>query len=906
MKILDQALVLAAIGWPVFPIRPRKKKPATEHGFKDASTDPAIIQLWFGDYPERNLGLRTGEDAKLFVLDVDPRHGGDNTLATLVARYCPLPKTVCCRTGSGGRHYYFRYPATRVRNRAGFLPGLDIRGQGGYVVLPPSIHPDGGPYAWVDGHSPHDVEIADAPAWLLALVAGKSGAKTYPKARKSSRDHLLRRADAYVAVVPGVEEGQRNDAAFRLAGQLRALEGRSGERLGDAEVLERVQRWNNRCTPRLDDDELEQCVRNSATNGTPLDSKPPPVRSGSGRAPEPALDGRVTLVMRAGEMHVTADECLRILSCEHPPRVFQWCRSLVLVTYLCEGQAPSDSRFSARIHPITESGLCDIMNQRIQFLVQKVNQRTGEIESVPINCPLTLARWILARGQWPGIARLTGIIEVPSMLADGRILDVPGHDAKSGLFVDIAKGEFSPAPEFPTREDAMHALRTVINPLFAEFPFETPASRSVLLSSHLAAVSRPAFPTLPMSAFTAPSMASGKTLLADSVSVTACGHTASSISQGESEEESEKRIHSALLAGQRVLLIDNVTRPLGGDSLSSAITSTSVGVRRFRTQEIAKVPTWNTLWLATGNNLELDKDMCSRALFCRLDPRTEHPEQREFRIPHLLDHMREHRAEIVLALLTILRAFVVAGRPKANVRPLNRFGGWSDLVRSALIWLGEADPVLTMNPIGQADPETQGLVMLLHALRGVFESKEFTAAQTISSAFMGAPLREALDVVCPARVGSGHDGRRLGRFLQRSRGRVVDGLLLELTTCPSGTNRYRVLDVQENAEHRSRGSRGSDPTDAHARAHPSAYTHAPAEGGNDSSPAYRQNTPTSPTTPVDGGATTPAVGPETALGVRCDISDWPFSGVPDKAAGELTTDTLPGFDNEELPGVHDA
>ena len=104
------------------------------------------------------------------MIDVDARHDGPQSLARLEAAHGPLPETVECRTGGGGRHLYFAHPGVRVRNRVGIVPGIDVRGDGGCVVAPPSIHPTGRSYAWVPGHGPDEVACARMTGWLLALI----------------------------------------------------------------------------------------------------------------------------------------------------------------------------------------------------------------------------------------------------------------------------------------------------------------------------------------------------------------------------------------------------------------------------------------------------------------------------------------------------------------------------------------------------------------------------------------------------------------------------------------------------------------------------------------------------------------------------------------------------------------
>jgi hypothetical protein len=148
----------------VFPCEPGGKRPLTYSGFWDASADPRRIEAWWRRWPDANLGVPTGERSGLLVLDIDPGADGTESLAALERVHGPLPGTARARTGGGGVHVYFRYPAgEEVRNSAGRLgPGLDVRGEGGYVVVPPSRTRSA--YEWLDRAPPAD------PAWLLMCL----------------------------------------------------------------------------------------------------------------------------------------------------------------------------------------------------------------------------------------------------------------------------------------------------------------------------------------------------------------------------------------------------------------------------------------------------------------------------------------------------------------------------------------------------------------------------------------------------------------------------------------------------------------------------------------------------------------------------------------------------------------
>ncbi len=166
------ALAYARRGLPVFPCEAGGKRPLTYNGFWDATTEAHHIRAWWSRWPAANVGVPTGGHSGLLVLDVDPRAGGFESLALLERKNGPLPETARARTGGGGVHVFFRYPAGEtVRNSAGTLGvGLDVRGEGGYVVVPPSRTRSA--YEWIDRSPPAE------PSWLLARLREHAGEET--------------------------------------------------------------------------------------------------------------------------------------------------------------------------------------------------------------------------------------------------------------------------------------------------------------------------------------------------------------------------------------------------------------------------------------------------------------------------------------------------------------------------------------------------------------------------------------------------------------------------------------------------------------------------------------------------------------------------------------------------------
>ena len=202
----------------------------------------AELAGWLRRWPDANLGVVTGRLAGLVVLDVDPRHQGDDSLLELERENGPLPHTIEALTGGGGRHVYFAHPGGTLRNKVGLAPGIDLRGDGGMIVVPPSLHASGRHYEWEVSHHPDETALAPLPGWLLRLVGGKV-----------SRAEPLGHPLAYwrTLVHDGVPAGVRNNTIASLAGHL-LWHG------VDPEVMtELLLCWNRvRCRPPLDDAEV--------------------------------------------------------------------------------------------------------------------------------------------------------------------------------------------------------------------------------------------------------------------------------------------------------------------------------------------------------------------------------------------------------------------------------------------------------------------------------------------------------------------------------------------------------------------------------------------------------------------------------------------------------------------------
>ncbi len=424
---------------------------------------------------------------------------------------------------------------------------------------------------------------------------------------------------------------------------------------------------------------------------------------------------------------------------------------------------------------------------------QKLDRRSKSPSWNSIDCPKEVAETYLEReGQWQ-LPALTRVISAPTLRADGSVLDEPGYDARTGLLFDLQGAAFPKLAASPTREDAVDAVG-VLKELIATFPFTDDASRSVALSAILTALVRASLPKAPLHVFTAPIAGSGKSMLVDIASMIATGRETPVLAQGSTAEELEKRLGAALLAGDATISIDNCEHPLGSDLLCQVLTQPSVNIRLLGQSKNVEVLTNATLF-ATGNNLRLVGDMTRRALISFLDPQVERPELREFAVDPI-EQIRRDRGRYVIAALTILRAYHVAGRPR-QTKPLGSFEDWSRWMRDALIWVGEADPCSTMERARGDDPQLERLRAVIHHWKKALGERQVSGAEIAESTtgFLddnkANGFRDALLTV----AGSGNlvEVRRLGNWLGRNKDRVVDGMKIVLAGIRNGTNYWQLL-----------------------------------------------------------------------------------------------------------------
>ena len=415
------------------------------------------------------------------------------------------------------------------------------------------------------------------------------------------------------------------------------------------------------------------------------------------------------------------------------------------------------------------------------------------------NMPHEIALRLLSRaGMWQ-FPMLNGVVTAPTLRPDGSLIIAAGYDAATGLFLDFQGEQFPAIPEQPTPEQGKAALALLVREVLENrcigdaentgFAFASPAAKAAALSAILTALVRHTVPKAPLHLFSACRAGSGKSLLADAVALIATGKTATILDLAEDGDEQEKRLLSVFMAGDSVINLDNVERPLGGAHLNKALTAEQFTGRVLGLSQNATVPTTAT-WLATGNNVIVKEDMTRRVVICQLDPQTESPEKREFE-RNLEEWIPANRPALAMAALTALRSYIVAGKPKQSIPIMGSFEDWHRLVRSALVWLGESDPLGDTGEMEGNDPTRIRLRALIFAWHNAFKAIPTTAKEAVARANSNirdengdevpqdSLLRDALaDHFTDGRKGA-VSSRLLGDFLSKIKGRIECGAKFE-------------------------------------------------------------------------------------------------------------------------------
>ena len=349
---------------------------------------------------------------------------------------------------------------------------------------------------------------------------------------------------------------------------------------------------------------------------------------------------------------------------------------------------------------------------------------------------------LLAREEWPEIRYLLGVVEIPTLRADGSVIEKKGYDQTTGLLY-IPNGKFPSISDRPTQEDAKIAAKALLD-LVKDFPFKT-GHDAAWLGALLTIIGRFLIDgPVPMFMLEANTSGAGKTLLADLLAIIATGREMTRTGYYHDPIEMDKQITATALAGDPVVLFDNIDNIDNGGSIGNSALDRALTARTYRGRILGKsemTPDLDLIcvFICTGNNLALCGDVPRRIVPCRLESTMERPEERaDFTIKDLKGHVLEHRSELVVAALTILKAFIQAGKPDQNLTPMD-FPAWTSIVRNAVKWATRNDPAIGRKDLRASDPDRQNCIALIE---GWYEVQTDLNVRAMTSAELIKAVKE--------------------------------------------------------------------------------------------------------------------------------------------------------------------
>ena len=897
------------------------KHPRIKAWQENASSDRTKVLEWFRRWPRANVGLAMGGPERLVALDVDGAEGRAS-LAKLELLYFPLPETLTSRSGrpDGGEHRIFRLAAHHdldaIKNNAGRIgmkrgakktdprpfPALDIRGDGGQIVVCPSIHKSGHPYVWTN-----EAPIAQLPEWFYKILVPP--AEPAPEPAPMSLSPAVAQHDAhekYAAValdracdeVRTAPKGTRNDTINREAYSIGTLVGAGLVRHDDAEarLLEamRTGGWDGAAIRTLHSATLRRALNDGARNPRVIPELPARTMQPY-RGALPALklepqdrwtalevlvdelaqvpsDARAERALERGfldgALAVVDDdqssEFLRLIErlkglgikANSWKMAFRSRRKEQLEVRVAAAPPPENEdaprKRTITVHP---GMLGDLVRQSLTLLRDDPNVfvRDGELVTVlgadgPSAPKIQLLKsdtvrvWLADSARWvlpsdtgiptltdppvpvvagvcadpfkKDIRRLDGVVEAPTLGPSGELVESDGYHEAARLVL-VPSRSFPRVPDAPTRDDAREALKQLREP-FAQFDYESEVDRSIPLAAVLSIVARSAIRgPVPAFVLSANTKGSGKTLQAKCIIGCALGRPIEDAGWRDDEKELSSRLDTYALEGAQYVFFDELRSQFGGGPLAAYLTSTNVSPRVLGQSKRVSCP-WRAVMLATGNNVQLGRDMDRRAIMSKLLSRYEKPWFRpdtDFAHHPLDAWVIEQHPRLLVAALTIVRAWILANRPRGSCPTYGSFESWSRFVPDALEWAGAENPLqraLDADDANETDDDRALRIVLTDLRRLDPGGAGLKTTEIVNLLYpSGRPpragdgppdgfddLREALESVVRGRGPGGAPLPALvGKWFARLEHRTMGGVWLHQQTSHGKVSRWRVVEV---------------------------------------------------------------------------------------------------------------
>jgi 5S rRNA maturation endonuclease (ribonuclease M5) len=391
---------------------------------------------------------------------------------------------------------------------------------------------------------------------------------------------------------------------------------------------------------------------------------------------------------------------------------------------------------------------------------------------------------MLAYGRWVRIRPISGITESPIFRPDGTIGQTPGYDESTG-YMFRPSCEYQAVPESPSQQDARLALESLRH-VFCDFQYTSPGGAMVPIAALLTILARAAIAgNVPVFAFEASIQGAGKTMQGDIVHIIATGRYAPHSSFPHDDDEQRKAILSCALSASPVAFFDNVKGLFGGEAIEGVVTTGELK-QRILGSSVDVCVSWLATILVTGNNMSMSEDMLRRSLMCRIEPDVEDPTARtEFAHADLPEWVRAERARLIVAALTILRAYACHGYPATGCGTMQSFQAWSRIIPGAILFAGGENVLQAIGTYERAGTdEHAALATFLRELPRL--SLVPISARDILSALYPAPrkdeapdgwdqMRAAIETLAPPRGMHQPEPLRFGNALRARKGQVVSG-----------------------------------------------------------------------------------------------------------------------------------
>jgi len=625
------------------------KHPLLEHGLQDASIHFNTIERWWRRWPGANVGVRTDEITRI---DIDLPE-----VAEALAQDTALPnETEVVRTPRGGMHIAV-ISSRPARGGPLYLEDGrklgDLKAGGGYVLVPPSsigdrhyhpLSPDHGQVMTVDDPRLWLAEVL--PAFGFALGDGGRGPRQYG------------------ALGGTVHEGEgRHNALVSYAGRV-WVDGMSGNTL--AALLQVIN--ERQCQPPLPQDELSAIVEHFVARREPRG--PAPTQTRAHYSVAVSSQERPCIVITNRHLHeIAEDGWSALLTHNDPPVLFQHGAAIAEVV--------SDDDGHTRIAHLGLAALKGRLDRTAEWVkltddgyrpARPPRDVVEDMDALPKPLPM-----------------LRGIVGTPTFAPDGTLFAASGYQASTGLYYAPSGEPVPVVPAQPDATDLKRAKQLIGQEWLADFPFVDEASRANAIAAPITAIVRDLIdgPT-PLFGMDAPTPGTGKGLLAAGTGIIVSGATPAVMTEARSEEELRKRITALLCTGRSIVLFDNIRQPLESGTLSALLTAPTWSDRLLGKTQTVELPN-RTVWLATGNNLQLNNEIARRTAWIRLDAKVDRPwERTSFRHGNLIRWLQRHRHELVWALLVLVQHWMVQGRPPWQGKSLGSYEAWSSVIGGIL------------------------------------------------------------------------------------------------------------------------------------------------------------------------------------------------------------------------------